>query len=93
VIVHEGRIKKRKIAVYRAALKEYTRERVPLDWAMTQVNLGNARRGSRERASRENQGSGHGAHDGSFKVDEIDVGPSDRRFAAELARGCAWPIF
>ena len=30
------------IAVYRAALEEYTRERAPLDWAMTQSNLGNA---------------------------------------------------
>ena len=30
------------VAAYREALKEYTRERVPLDWAMTQMNLGNA---------------------------------------------------
>ena len=30
------------VAAYRAALAEYTRERVPLDWAMTQNNLGNA---------------------------------------------------
>jgi tetratricopeptide (TPR) repeat protein len=29
-------------AAFRAALQEYTRERVPLDWAMTQNNLGNA---------------------------------------------------
>ncbi|MGH6923359.1 MAG: tetratricopeptide repeat protein, partial [Propylenella sp.] len=28
------------VAAYRAALEEYTRERVPLDWAATQVNLG-----------------------------------------------------
>ena len=27
---------------YRYELKERTRERVPLDWAMTQNNLGNA---------------------------------------------------
>ena len=27
---------------FRAALEEYTRERVPLDWATTQNNLGNA---------------------------------------------------
>ena len=27
---------------YRAALKERTRDRVPLDWATTQNNLGNA---------------------------------------------------
>ncbi len=30
------------VAAYRAALKERTRERVPLDWAQTQNNLGNA---------------------------------------------------
>ena len=30
------------IAAYRAALEEWTRDRVPLDWAMTQNNLGNA---------------------------------------------------
>ena len=30
------------MAAYREALKEWTRERVPLDWAGTQNNLGNA---------------------------------------------------
>ena len=30
------------MAVYREALKERTRERIPLDWAATQNNLGNA---------------------------------------------------
>jgi tetratricopeptide (TPR) repeat protein len=30
------------ITAYRGALKERTRERVPLQWAMTQMNLGNA---------------------------------------------------
>ena len=30
------------MAAYREALKELTRERVPLDWALTQMNLGNA---------------------------------------------------
>ena len=30
------------VAAYREALKERTRERVPLDWATTQNNLGNA---------------------------------------------------
>ena len=29
------------VAAYRDALKEQTRDRVPLDWAMTQNNLGN----------------------------------------------------
>src|SRR5713226_3106634 len=28
------------VTAYRDALTEYTRERVPLDWAMTQNNLG-----------------------------------------------------
>ena len=38
------------VAAYRAALEEYTRERVPLDWAAVQNNLGNAvtRLGERE---------------------------------------------
>ena len=38
------------INAYRQVLKEYTRERVPLQWAMTQNNLGNAlaRLGARE---------------------------------------------
>jgi tetratricopeptide (TPR) repeat protein len=38
------------VTAYREALKEYTRERVPLQWAMTQNNLGNAltRLGERE---------------------------------------------
>jgi tetratricopeptide (TPR) repeat protein len=30
------------VSACREALKEYTRERVPLDWAATQINLGNA---------------------------------------------------
>ena len=30
------------VSAYVEALKEHTRERVPLDWAMTQNNLGNA---------------------------------------------------
>jgi hypothetical protein len=30
------------VSAYRAALEEWTRERVPLDWATTQNNLGNA---------------------------------------------------
>ena len=34
------------VAAYRAALEVWTRERVPLDWAMTQNNLGNALAGS-----------------------------------------------
>ena len=41
------------VAAYREALTEYTRERVPLQWAMTQNNLGNALRtlGERRRTS------------------------------------------
>jgi hypothetical protein len=36
---------------YREALKERTRERVPLDWAMTQNSLGEALRTLGERKS------------------------------------------
>ena len=39
------------VAAYRAALEERTRERVPLDWAMTQKNLGTALRTLGERES------------------------------------------
>ena len=28
------------VAAYRATLQEWTRDRVPLQWAMTQMNLG-----------------------------------------------------
>jgi Tetratricopeptide repeat len=43
------------VAAYRAALEEWTRERVPLDWAMTQNNLGTAlwRLGERESGTAE----------------------------------------
>lgn len=37
------------VATYYAALQQYTRERVPLDWAMTQNNLGSALRNLGER--------------------------------------------
>src|SRR5215213_6794316 len=39
------------IAAYRAALEEWTRERVPLDWATTQNNLGTALQALGERES------------------------------------------
>ncbi len=41
------------VAAFRAALKEYTPARAPLDWAMTQNNLGNALQslGERERGT------------------------------------------
>ena len=39
------------VAAYRAALEEYPRDRVPLDWAMTQNNLGIALRTLGERES------------------------------------------
>ena len=39
------------MTAYRAALEERTRERVPLQWAMTQNNFGNALRALGERES------------------------------------------
>ena len=39
------------VLAYREALKERTRERVPLDWALTQMNLGTALRVLGERES------------------------------------------
>src|SRR6202521_3480377 len=35
-----GQLHSDAVAAYRAALQEYTQTRVPLDWAMTQNNLG-----------------------------------------------------
>src|SRR5437660_888246 len=40
-----------RIVAYRAALEEYTRERVPLHWAVTQNNLSNALSSLGERES------------------------------------------
>ena len=39
------------VAAYRAALEERTRDKVPLQWAMTQMNLGNALRNLGDRES------------------------------------------
>jgi tetratricopeptide (TPR) repeat protein len=41
------------VAAYRSALREFTRERVPLDWALTQNNLGDTLRvlGEREKGA------------------------------------------
>ena len=39
------------MVAYEAALEEWTRDRVPLDWAMTQNNLGTALRTLGERES------------------------------------------
>jgi hypothetical protein len=40
------------VAAFRAALREQTRERVPLDWATTQSNLGSALASLGEREGR-----------------------------------------
>ena len=64
------------VAAYRAALQEHTRERVPLDWAMTQNNLGNAlcdARGARER---------HGAAGGGGRRLPRRAGGADPRAGA-----------
>ena len=59
------------VAAYHEALKERTRERVPLDWATTQNNLGNAlgdarRAGERDGAAR---GGGRGLSRGAEGMD------------------------
>src|ERR1700734_3105063 len=43
------------VAAYRAALNENTRDRVPLEWARTQMNLGNAleRLGERKKSAKD----------------------------------------
>ncbi len=68
---------------YRAALEERTRERVPLDWAMTQNNLGNAppdARGARER---------HGAAGGGGRGLSRGAGGKDPRARAARLGGDA----
>ena len=59
------------VAAYREALKEWTRERVPLEWATTQMNLGNAlssARGARERDGQA-RGGGRGLSRGAEGMD------------------------
>ena len=48
------------VAAYRAALQEQTRERVPLDWATTQNNLGNALSSARRAGERHRAAGGGG---------------------------------
>ena len=71
------------VAAYRAALEERTRDRVPLDWAMTQNNLGNAlcdagRAGERDGAS---GGGGRGV-EGVLKSSRRQGHPSGYRICA-----------
>ena len=78
------------VAAYRAALEEWTRERVPLDWAMTQNNLGNAlasarRAGERDGAAR---GGGRGLSRGAGGMD-ARAGAARLGDDAEQSRQCA----
>ena len=64
------------VAAYRAALEERTRERVPLDWAMTQNNLGNALADARRAGER------HGAAGGGGRRLSRGAGGDDPRARA-----------
>ena len=58
------------VAAFRAALEERTRERVPLDWAATQTNLGAALASSGSgRAGRAARGGGRGLSRGAGGID------------------------
>ena len=46
------------VAAYREALQEYTRARVPLQWATTQMNLGNALSSARRAGERDGAAGG-----------------------------------
>ena len=78
------------VAAYREALKEWTRERVPLDWAMTQNNLGNAlcRLGERESGTAQARGGGRRLSRGA---EGIDARARAARLGddAEQSRQCA----
>ena len=67
------------VAAYRAALEERTRERVPLDWAMTQNNLGNALASARR--ARERDGAAGG---GGRRLSRCAGGTDPRARAARL---------
>ena len=69
------------VAAYREALKERTRERVPLDWAATQNNLGNALRTLGERESGTAQ-----ARRGRRRLSRGAEGTDPRARAARLGR-------
>ena len=74
------------VDAYRAALQEWTRERVPLDWATTQNNLGTAlwRLGERE--------SGHGAAGGGGRrLSRGAAGTDPRAGAARLGDDAEQP--
>ena len=64
------------MAAYRAALEEWTRERVPLDWARTQNNLGNALRALGRTGER------HGAAGGGGRGLSCRAGGADPRAGA-----------
>ncbi len=83
------------VAAYRAALEERTRERVPLDWAATQNNLGNCalersasgragRRGSKKRSPPIARRSGKDARAGSARLG--DDAEQSRRCASDARR-------
>ena len=64
------------MAAYRAALEERTRERVPLDWATTQNNLGNALRALGEREN------------GTARLEEAVGAPIAPPWRSEPASAC-----
>jgi hypothetical protein len=72
------------VAAYRQALEDWTRERVPLDWAMTQNNLGLALKALGER-NRDPAllRQARDAFQGSFQVSVVEAGQEHRRRAFE----------
>ena len=78
------------VAAFRAALEERTRERVPLDWAMTQNNLGNALSDARRARVRHRTpgGSGHRLSGGAGGTD-TGAGAARLGRDAEQPRQCA----
>ncbi len=78
------------VAAYRAALEERTRERVPLDWAMTQNNLGAALQDARRAGERDGaaRGGGRGLSRGAGGID-ARAGSARLGDDAEQSRQCA----
>ena len=83
------------VEAYRAALKEWTRERVPLDWAVTQNNLGTAlsRLGERESGTARLEEAVDGLSRGAEGMDRASgcrcTGPRPRTTSATRFGGSA----
>jgi hypothetical protein len=69
------------LADFRLALQETTRDRVPLDWADTQMNLGNALQALGEREA------------GTERLEEAVAAPGSLPLLQALCCSWLWPLY